>query len=85
MSSSPVFVVQHVHVFESAREDVKMIGVYESREAAEEAVRRLAVQPGFRDWPEIIDPSEYDYESGFHIEEYRLGEDHWVEGFVTVT
>jgi len=68
-----VFVVQHSH--ETAEcEDVKMIGVYGSRSDAEAAVDRLVRQPGFREHP-----------SGFHIDEYEIGKDHWVEGFVSLT
>jgi hypothetical protein len=79
-----VFVVQHLHVHAQGEECVKMIGVYKSRRAAEQAVRRLASQLGFRDRPNIIDPLKDHEESGFYIDEYRIGEDHWTEGYVTV-
>jgi hypothetical protein len=69
-----VFVLQHVHTFGEGEEDVKMIGVYSSREQAEAAVERLSIQPGFNDAPE-----------GFEIDPYVLDEDHWTEGYVTVT
>lgn len=81
---SSVFVVHHLHISDDGAEDVKLIGVYESRPAAEEAVSRLASQPGFRDWPAIIDILHDDEESGFYIDEFRVGEDHWAEGFVIV-
>jgi hypothetical protein len=77
-----VFVVQHLHIHDSGDECVKMIGVYGSRSAAEDAVGRLSTQPGFRDDPRIIDPSCDDDESGFYIDEYRIGEDHWTEGYL---
>jgi hypothetical protein len=80
-----VFVVQHLHVHASGEECVKMIGVYESRRAAEEAVGRVATQPGFRDHAKVIDPERDEEESGFYIDEYRLGQDHWTEGYVTVS
>ena len=79
-----VFVVQHLHASDDGTEDVKMIGVYESRQAAEGAVARLALRPGFSDCPAVIDPVRDDEESGFYIDEYRIGEDHWAEGFVIV-
>ncbi|GBF07447.1 hypothetical protein DAERI_140108 [Deinococcus aerius] len=66
-----VFIVQHVHEFGDGNEDVKMIGVYSDRASAEAAVERLSRQPGFRDCPE-----------GFHVDAYRLGEDHWTSGYV---
>jgi hypothetical protein len=48
------------------------IGVYSSRQTAEEAVRKLRELSGFRDHPD-----------GFHVESYQLDLDHWTEGFVT--
>ena len=66
-----VFVLQHVHSREDGGEDVKFIGVYSSREKAEAAVARLSRLPGFSDAPD-----------GFHIDEYRIDQDHWVEGYV---
>ena len=77
MAAASVFVVQHLHVYADGEEEVKMIGVYESREAAVRAVQRLATQPGFRDWPDIRD----DCKSGFYVNEYEIGKDHWCEGY----
>jgi hypothetical protein len=68
-----VFVVQHVHVREEGVEEVKFIGVYSSREKAQAAVTRLRRQPGF------VDASD-----GFNIDEYRVDQDHWAEGYVAV-
>jgi hypothetical protein len=68
-----VFVVEHLHVHDDGEEDAKLIGIYSTRTAAEKAVERLKLKPGFRDTPE-----------GFTIDLYRLDEDHWTEGFVTV-
>jgi hypothetical protein len=67
-----VFVLQHVHSQDDGAEDVKFIGVYSSREKAQEAVARLERLPGFADAPD-----------GFHIDEYPVDQDHWAEGFVT--
>jgi hypothetical protein len=69
-----VFVLQHVHSTEDDLEDVKFIGVYSSREKAQAAMERLGHAPGFSDAPD-----------GFHIDEYDLDRDHWVEGYVTLT
>jgi hypothetical protein len=66
-----VFVLQHVHAREDGVEDVKLIGVYSSREKAEAAVARLGRLPGFADAPD-----------GFHVDEYRVDQDHWAEGYV---
>ena len=68
-----VYVVQHVHSRDDGAEDVKFIGVYSSRDKADAAVARLSLQPGFSDAPD-----------GFHVDEYRVDQDHWVEGYVAV-
>jgi hypothetical protein len=79
-----VFIVQHLHVLPNAEQDVKLIGVYRSLEAARLAVERLRIQPGFRDHPQIVDTQEDADESGFHVKEYELDTDHWSEGYVTL-
>jgi hypothetical protein len=66
-----VFVLQHVHSREDGDEDIKLIGVYSSREKAEGAIMRLSRLSGFSDAPD-----------GFHVDEYRVDQDHWVEGYV---
>ena len=66
-----VFVVQHSCEFDGC-EETKLIGVYTTRQAADEAIRRLAVAPGFRDHP-----------NDFSVDEYPLDVDHWSEGFIT--
>ena len=66
-----VFVLQHVHVREGGVEDVKFIGVYSSRANADAAMARLGRLPGFSEAPD-----------GFHADEYRVDQDHWVEGYV---
>ena len=68
-----VFVLQHVHSREDGVEDVKFIGAYSSREKADAAVARLSCLPGFSDAPD-----------GFHVDEYRVDQDQWVEGYVVV-
>ena len=51
--------------------DMKMIGIYTTKQRAAAAVARLRDKPGFRDWPE-----------GFRIFGNRLDEDSWEEGFI---
>lgn len=79
-----VFLVQHLHVLPDDVDDIKTIGVYNTYAQAAEAVSRLSTQPGFRDHPAIVDPMTDDSDDGFHISEYRLNQDHWTEGFVTI-
>ena len=72
MLQDTVFVLQHVAREDQDDEDVKFIGVYSTRRSAESAIDRIVKQSGFRDYP-----------NGFHIEEYEIDQDHWVEGFVS--
>jgi hypothetical protein len=68
-----VFVLQHVHSLDGGAEDVKFIGVYFSRENAQAAITRLGQAPGFSESP-----------AGFHIDEYQVDKDQWVEGYSTL-
>jgi hypothetical protein len=79
-----VYLLQHIHVLPSAEEDVKILGIYRTRELALAAVERLWSQPGFRDFPNIVDPEATEENDGFYIAAYRLDKDHWSEGFITV-
>jgi hypothetical protein len=65
-----IYVLQHVHPTEDDAEDVKFVGVYSSRENAQAAIARLSQTPGFSEAP-----------AGFHIDEYQLDKDQWVEGY----
>jgi hypothetical protein len=77
-----VFVLEHLRVRADGWDDVKLIGVYRSRATAMAAVERLRLQPGFREYPKLVEPLLDDEPSGFYLEEYALDEDHWTEGFV---
>jgi hypothetical protein len=65
-----VFVVFHAHELSHGAEDVKMIGVYSSKEKGELAISKLMNQPGFRDFPD-----------GFSVDEYEIDKEYWQEGF----
>ena len=65
-----VYVLQHVHTLDDGSEDVKFIGVYSSHEKAQAAITRLSQVPGFSDAP-----------AGFHVDEYQVDKDQWVEGY----
>jgi homoserine kinase type II len=69
-----VYILWHVHELPGGEEDAKLLGVYSSPGSAEQARRRAASRPGFRDAP-----------GGFHIDRYEVDADEWPEGFVTVT
>ncbi len=67
-----VYILWHSHPTGSNERNEKLIGVYASDQEARSAQNRLAEKAGFIDFPE-----------GFEIVEYRVGEDHWTEGYVT--
>src|SRR5438093_1019330 len=65
-----VYVLEDVDLMEHGEEDVKFIGVYSSRQNALAAVARLSLAPGFSQAAD-----------GFHIDEYQVDQDQWVEGY----
>jgi hypothetical protein len=65
-----VFILQHVAREGADDEDVKLIGVYSTRQKAQASIARLRRQPGFRECPD-----------GFHIDRYEIDQDCWAEGF----
>lgn len=67
-----VYVLQHVHEAPSGEEDVKLIGVYSSEAAAQDAIERLKLKPGFRDQPD-----------NFHVGRHDLDRDQWTDGFIS--
>lgn len=78
-----VFVLEHLHTHDNDEECWKRIGIYKTREEALEAIQRVNMQPGFSDYPNIIDWDSTECKNGFNIDEYELNEDHWAEGYVT--
>ncbi len=68
-----VYVLQHVHSLEDGAEDVKFIGIYSSRENAQATIARLGQAPGFSD-----------AQDGFHIDEYQIDQDQWIDGYATL-
>jgi hypothetical protein len=54
-------------------EDRKVIGVYSSKQLAGQAIERARLLDGFRDEPDC-----------FIVAEYKVDEDKWTDGFVTV-
>jgi hypothetical protein len=63
-----VFLLHHVHEFDDGHEDVKLIGVFSSREEAEAALAGVRDQPGFRDLP-----------TGFEMSSHQLDRASWLE------
>lgn len=71
-----VYLLWHTHSDEALLdgEDIKLIGVYTSKENAEEAQSRAGQLEGFKDHSE-----------GFEISCNELDKDEWTSGFITVT
>ena len=69
-----VYLLWHTHEMPDGEEDDKLIGVFSSEEKADQVRLRALIQPGFHDAPE-----------GFVISRYMVDEDHWTEGYVSIT
>jgi hypothetical protein len=52
-----VFLLQHLHFVNGDEEDVKMLGIYASRDSALVAVDRFRTPPGFRDALQLANAS----------------------------
>ena len=72
MAASTVFLVWHSHDLDEEM-DYKLLGVFSTRDRADQRVARARVAEGFRDHPD-----------NFVVDMYELDKDTWVEGFVTV-
>ena len=78
------YLLQHLHVLPHGEDDAKVIGIYASKEAAVAAVDRLKHQPGFRDFPRIVNADTDEQPDGFYIDEYIVDQDHWQDGYETL-
>ena len=79
-----VFLLQHLHLLREDEEDVKTLGIYSSREEALVAIKRFRLLAGFKDVPQMANPSLPGSVEGFYIDEYEMNQDSWPEGYVTV-
>lgn len=72
-----VYLLQHCYEYEVvediSKENIKIIGIYSSRERAEQAIERYKLKEGFNRFP--VDC--------FYIDGYELDQDHWKDGFIT--
>ena len=67
-----IFILWHVVELPDDASEVKMLGAYSSAQKAADAKANALALPGFRDYPD-----------GFTIDEYRIDEVKWAEGFIT--
>ncbi|WP_196888016.1 hypothetical protein [Aureivirga sp. CE67] len=68
-----VYILHHTYELGNI-EKSKLIGIYSSEQEAKNAIERLRDKNGFKNKVE-----------GFNIEKYKINEDHWKEGFSTIT
>ena len=68
-----VYILHHIHEFENNQENIKLIGVFSSKEKALKVLANHKILPGFKDAP-----------NGFSIDEYTIDRIGWTEGFVTI-
>jgi hypothetical protein len=68
-----VFLLSHERALDGGCGDEKLIGIYSTRERAEEVLAVFQTLPGFCDYPDR-----------FTISPYQLDESHWTEGFATI-
>lgn len=75
LSGRTVYHVTHAHPSAHCEDEdeVKHIGIYSTREKAEDVVSRLKSQPGFVDTPE-----------GFSIDAATIDLTGWSEGYITL-
>jgi hypothetical protein len=67
-----VYLLHHIRIIED-HEDVKLLGVFSSRELAERAKERALNLPGFKDSPD-----------GFSVDKYLVDRMGWTAGYRTV-
>ncbi len=67
--TASVYIVRHVRAEKGRDEDVRLVGVYSTKDAAKDAVQRAGLQPDFRRFP-----------NGFKISKHPLDTDHWAAG-----
>ena len=82
-----LYIVEHLHILYDDVEDIKFLGIFSTKEKAEKAIQILSKQPGFKDFPKIIDDNdiENDVIEGFYIIKVVVDEiAEWKEGFTTV-
>lgn len=68
-----VYLVQHVSDVNGEYEDVKLIGIFSSKEKANQAIQSLKTKPGFEE-----------AKNGFSIDEIELDHVEWSEGYFII-
>ena len=74
MDLNKVYLLQHSYDYgkESEHQETKILGIYSSKEIAEQMIKEYSVLPGFNEFDEAC----------FYIDEYEINKKEWVTGFV---
>lgn len=65
-----IFYISHIYTFDASKDDERIIGIFSNLALAEQVVKQLREQSGFRDYPE-----------NFIIDEVQLNQLLWSSGF----
>ncbi len=70
---SSVYLLQHTYLYgeNDENEEIKILGIYDSKEKAQQAIIKYRELPGFKDFSDEC----------FSIDEYQLNAGEWSEGF----
>ena len=68
-----VFLLQHSYTINEV-EETKIIGIFSSRENAEQCIEKNKTLPGFREYPD-----------SFYLDEYEVDKLQWKEGFHSIS
>ena len=81
-----LYLLEHSYVFdlEDQLHHSSLIGIYSSREKAEEAVNVISQKPGFHHHPNLVKEGEEYQKDGFFITPFMLDQDRdkWKSGFI---
>lgn len=69
-----VYLLQHTYLYgeNDEYEETKVLGIFDSNEKAQDAVKEYIKLPGFREFTDEC----------FSIDEYQLNAKEWAEGFL---
>jgi uncharacterized protein YdaU (DUF1376 family) len=65
-----IYLLSHDYETPTSLDNGALLGIYASEADARKAKEQLVLMPGFNEHP-----------NGFHIDRYKINEDHWTAGF----
>ena len=73
MKKRAVYLVQHSYELNEGENETKIIGVFSSLKKAQLIINKYRTIKGFKR-----------YQNEFHVDKYRLNENWWKDGFITI-